>query len=490
MIYVLLEGHKVKQDLRELFRIFFPDKKVIYIDDVGEYKGKGIFIKNSIYGKNQNTYAKTELYIDGFLSGKSAEKIEKIQVYRDSLEKNIGVGIKKTLIEVLGTHKNHLSWGILTGIRPVKIIHDLIDKDIGHEEILRTMIEEYKLDLDKSELILAIAEKQRKHIYPLDKERYSLYISIPFCPSRCLYCSFPSLPINKYKEDVSDYVDTVIYEIHRISGLMKGKKLNTVYIGGGTPTAIPSMELERIIQSIYLNFDGEDIKEFTVEAGRPDTITVGYLKMLNKNKINRISINPQTMNNKTLKIIGRNHKAEDIIKSYNMARDIGFESINMDLIIGLPGEGIGDIKNTLNQIQMLNPENLTVHTLSVKRGSKFKDTMDEYHLESQDILRAMLEETIKFAKVVGLEPYYLYRQKQTLGNFENIGYAKKDMECIYNIGMMEEKETIIGVGMGSVSKIFLPENNVIKRVPNFKGLNDYMLRIDELIANREKALEG
>lgn len=488
MIYVLFEGHKIKQDLGELFRIFFPEEEINYINNIEEYKGRGVLIKSSIFEENRNTFAKTELYIDNKLSSKDIEDINRINVYRDSFEKNISVGIKKTLVEVLKSNENQLPWGILTGIRPIKIIHDLIDKGINDDEIIRVMTKEYRLSMDKVKLILDIGKKQRKHIYPLDGDRYSLYISIPFCPTTCLYCSFPSLPINRYKKHIEDYVDVLIYEIQMISELMKGKKLNTVYIGGGTPTAIPPEELERIIQSIYLEFGESNINEFTVEAGRPDTITEQYLKMLYENKIHRISINPQTMNNETLKLIGRHHTSEDIIRTFNMAKKIGFESINMDLIIGLPGEGIEDIINTLEQVKALNPENLTVHTLSVKRGSEFKDTIDKYPLESQDILKGMLEEITKFTNKVGLDPYYLYRQKQTLGNFENIGYSKPGMECVYNIAMMEEKETIIGAGMGSVSKIFLPKENKIIRVPNFKGLKDYMTRIDELIDNKKQVL--
>lgn len=491
MVYVLLEGHEFKYDLVELLRVIFYGKDIIYIDNINEYKGKGTLVINAVYIEKEHTYAKTELYLDNILLKRSIENITKIQVYRNSMEKDIKVGIKKTLIDALvETAKTKLPWGILTGIRPVKIIHDMIDKNINEEEINDVLIKEYKLDLNKSRLILDIAKTQRKHIYPLNSEKYSLYISIPFCPTRCLYCSFPSLPIDKYNKYIQEYTMKLIYEIDKTSELMEGKDINTVYIGGGTPTAIPSMELEKIIQNIYLRFGKINIKEFTVEAGRPDTITKEYLRMLNKNNIDRISINPQTMNDKTLRLIGRNHTSEDIIRTFELAREMNFKSINMDLIVGLPGETIKELRETLEKLMILNPENLTIHTLSVKRGSKFKDTMDEYELQSQDMLREMLDETAKFAKEIELKPYYLYRQKQTLGNLENIGYGKTGMECIYNIAMMEEKETIIGLGMGSVSKVFFPDKNIIKRIPNFKGLKDYMTRIDELLENKKRAFNN
>lgn len=270
---------------------------------------------------------------------------------------------------------------------------------------------------------------------------------------------------------------------------MEGKKINSVYIGGGTPTSIPQIDLEKLINAIYDKFGEENIKEFTVEAGRPDTITEEYLKMLNKNKISRISINPQTMNDKTLQLIGRKHNAEDIVKTYYLAKDIGFNTINMDLIIGLPNEGIEDVNNTLDKIKKLDPENLTVHTLSVKRGSRFKGTIDQYHIQGQNIVEEMLNKTVDYSKEMGLEPYYLYRQKQILGNFENIGYCKPETECIYNIAIMEEKETIMAAGMGSVSKIFFPEENRIERVPNFKDIKEYLERNEELIRKKTIILE-
>jgi oxygen-independent coproporphyrinogen-3 oxidase len=270
--------------------------------------------------------------------------------------------------------------------------------------------------------------------------------------------------------------------------MMEGRRINTVYIGGGTPTAIPPMELERIIQSIYNEFGEKNIREITVEAGRPDTINKEYLEMLNKNNIGRISINPQTMNDSTLKLIGRHHNSSDIVKTFHLAKEIGFNVINMDLIIGLPGEGVKEIKQTLEKIQELNPENLTIHTLAVKRGSKFKDTMDKYSMQTQSTLSEMLDETMEVSNKMGLAPYYLYRQKQILGNFENIGYCKPGMDCIYNIAMMEEKETIMAAGVGSVSKIYFPEENRIERVPNFKDLKEYLERTDELIQNKRKVL--
>lgn len=211
--------------------------------------------------------------------------------------------------------------------------------------------------------------------------------------------------------------------------------------------------------------------------------------MLNRNKVDRISINPQTMNDNTLRLIGRKHNSLDIIKSYYMAREIGFDIINMDLIVGLPSEGLNEINNTLEEIKKLRPENLTVHTLAVKRGSKFRETMDKYSVEDQSIIGKMLKETKKYANEMNLKPYYLYRQKQILGNFENIGYSLEGKECIYNIRMMEEKETIMAAGMGAVSKIFFPMENRIERVPNVKSLEEYLNRVDEMVERKHEVLK-
>ncbi len=491
MIKLLLINHEIKYELVELIRVFFPGQEIISIDTQNDYIGEGILIINSLYDENGRKYTTTRLYIDDVLVKQSTEKIDLIEVYGDSIDKYIRIGIKKSLYNTLiFLNEAEIPWGILTGIRPVKIVHELLDRNIDDNEIIRVLTQEYKLYIDKAQLILSIGKKQRKYIKPLDKDKYSLYISIPFCPTRCLYCSFPALPIGRYGNHIKEYISKLIYEINSISKMMKGKNINTVYIGGGTPTAILPTELEKVIHAIYNNFGEKDIKEFTVEAGRPDTITEDYLRMLNKNNIGRISINPQTMNDTTLKLIGRKHKTEDIIRTFKLAKEIGFDIINMDLIIGLPGEDIFHVKKTLEEIKKLDPENLTIHTLSVKRGSKFRDTMDQYSLQPQNVLSAMFNKTMEYSKEMGLEPYYLYRQKQILGNLENIGYCKPKMECIYNIAMMEEKETIMAAGMGSVSKIFFPEENRIERVPNFKDLKEYIERIDELIENKKVILES
>ena len=490
MIYIYLEGHDFEYEVRELVKVFFFNENIIFIHDEEDYKGKGILVKNILSNTLDQIISTTMVYIDSKLvSSSTINDIQDIEIERDILKKKIRIGIKQSIYDALSkVSEISAPWGVLTGIRPIKIVHTLLDEGRDEKEIFNILNKEYRLFKDKAELIIDICKRQRKSIYPLNEDRFSLYVSIPFCPTRCLYCSFPTCSAVKYGRYIDEYTDKLIYEIGRISDMMKEKEISTVYIGGGTPTAIPVYNLERIIQSIYECFGYNNIKEITVEAGRPDTISIQILEMLKKNNVGRISINPQTMNNSTLKLIGRNHTAEDVIYSYYIAREIGFDVINMDLIVGLPSEGVKEIGSTLEEIKELDPENLTVHTLSVKRGSKFKATMDKYKIESQKVIDEMLEITRKYAKDMKLQPYYLYRQKQILGNLENIGYAKEGKECLYNIIMMEEKETVIAAGMGGVSKIFYPKENRIERIPNVKSLKEYLERTEEMVSRKRAIL--
>ena len=489
MIYLNLIGHDFRYEVRELTKIFFFKEEINFIEDVKEYPGNGILLKN-ILEQGEKFNSITKVYKDNELIFEyKEENLEGVEIGQCDLKKKLRIGTKKSLYNALiNISDTEAPWGILTGIRPIKIAHALLDEGLDEQKIQEILLNEYKISLEKVQLILDICKRQRKYLYPLDENKFSLYISIPFCPTRCLYCSFPSCSINRYSEYVDEYTDKLIYEIDNIKKLMNGKSISTVYIGGGTPTAIPVENLEKIILNVYKNFGRDNIEEITVEAGRPDTINKEVLNMLNRNKVDRISINPQTMNDKTLRLIGRRHNSLDIIKSYYMAREIGFDIINMDLIVGLPSEGLKEINNTLEEIKKLSPENLTVHTLAVKRGSKFKETMDKYSVEDQSIIGKMLKETEKYAKEMNLKPYYLYRQKQILGNFENIGYSLEGKECIYNIKMMEEKETIMAAGMGAVSKIFFPRENRIERVPNVKSLEEYLSRVYEMVERKYKAI--
>lgn len=482
MVSVRVNGFSYSKDIYELIRVFFPKDEIVNVDkDVYD----DYFIDNFLIDRTVKTkiYYKTNIKAESYVDLNSYD----INKSKDKTVKNaIKKSIYLALVKLTG---KELPWGILTGIRPTKIVHDLFEKEILEKDISRILTQSYMLNEEKSRLIMGIGILQRPYLYPIDEDKFSLYVGIPFCPTRCIYCSFASLSTEKFSYLVDEYVDKLIYELECIKELTKDKKINTVYIGGGTPTAIPLSSLERIIHTINSCFGRKNISEFTVEAGRPDTITLDVLRMLKAHNVDRISINPQTMNEKTLKNIGRNHTPKDIINAYYMSRNVGFKSINMDLIVGLPDEGVKEVCDTLKAISMLNPDNLTVHTLAVKRGSIFKEKRENYKLEEQRIIGEMLDETKKFAKSNFLEPYYLYRQKNILGNFENIGYSKKGHECIYNISIMEERESIIGAGVGSTTKIFYPNEGRIARIFNFKDMKEYLTRIDEVI-QRKRILIG
>ena len=428
----------------------------------------------------------TKISKDGKLLSQSISYIKDIDIDCDDEKRILKLAVKQSILSAASqVNDMKMPWGVLTGIRPTKIVHELIDKGIKSNRILEVLTQGYMLRDEKASLITGIAIRERDYIYPLDGDKYSLYISIPFCPTRCLYCSFPSNDIAKSRDFVDIYVEKLIFEMIEMSKVMKDKILDTVYIGGGTPTAIPVSKLDKIIKTVYEYF-GKDMREFTVEAGRPDTIDLEMLTMLKNNDIKRISINPQTMNEETLKTIGRNHTVKDIVESFNMARSLGFESINMDLIVGLPGEDVMHVENTMKYISELKPENLTVHTMALKRTSELKKYIDEYHLIDQLNLEGMLNVTKQYAEKMNLIPYYMYRQKQILGNFENIGYSLKGYECIYNMLIMEEKQTIIAVGAGATSKIYSPQTGKVERVPNLKDLrglelsNNYITSIQDL----------
>ncbi len=487
MISLLISGHNYQHDLYELIRAFLPEEEILFLDRVEEYSKVGYLIKSSLYEDKKGFVAISEisLYDDTLYNYKV--DINSININHYSQEQLFKLAIKGSLFQILSNlTKNNMPWGILTGIRPNKIMHNLLDLGYSNNKAIEILSKEYKINKIKAELLNNISKIQRKHLYPIDNDKYSIYISIPFCPSICSYCSFSSLPINKYNNFVEEYVNNLIYEIQETSKLVSKKKLNTVYIGGGTPTSISTVFLDRIIYEVYKNF-GENILEFTVEAGRPDTINYEVLTMLRNYNINRISINPQTMEDRTLKAVGRTHNSRDVVDAYNLAKKLGFSIINMDLILGLPGEGIEEVKRTLSKIKELDPENLTIHNLSLKRGSFYKKNIDEINPIKQSGIN-MEDQIQEYINEMELYPYYLYRQKQISGNLENIGYSKKNMECLYNISMMEEKETIIGLGMGAVSKFYNPITNRIKRIPNFKGINDYINRIDELIKNKKEVL--
>ncbi|APM40367.1 coproporphyrinogen III oxidase [Clostridium kluyveri] len=382
-----------------------------------------------------------------------------------------------------------LPWGTLIGIRPSKIALELIEKGENYEGIVEYFRNHFCCERRKAELCINVAAKEKDLVNTCSRN-ISVYVGMPFCPTRCLYCSFTSNPIENFKDLVEPYIESLIYEIRQISSYIKKNKLNIecIYFGGGTPTSVDDEKFKKIICEIYNNFvHGHRIEEFNVECGRPDSITLNKLKTMKKYGVNRISINPQTMNDSTLKFIGRNHRVEDIKEKFHMARECGFNNINMDIIVGLPGEGIEHIDKTCIEIEKLSPDSLTVHGMSVKRGSKLYENMinnTKYLAPDAVELNLMYERTARAAETLNMEPYYLYRQKNMVGNMENIGYAAGHNFGLYNIEMIEERQTIIGCGADAVTKVVFLEENRLERHGNIKDVKEYVNRTEEMVRKK------
>lgn len=377
-------------------------------------------------------------------------------------------------------------WGSLTGIRPTSMLRSLQD-GLGNESADLQMLNEFNVSRDKLELSKRIVANQRPVLSSIGARDFDVYIGIPFCRTRCLYCSFAS-DLRTSKTDMRPYLDALKLDIASGASMARaaGLNLRCVYMGGGTPTILTADELEEILDFAVNAYSMGRGIEFTVEAGRPDTITQEKLNVLKRFGVDRISINPQTMSDATLRRMGRDHTAQDIRRCFNMAREAGFSSINMDIICGLPGECTDDVKSTLEQIASLSPDCLTVHTLSIKRSSRLKEQLSATPLPSPYQVEQMLSMGYDAAMGLLMIPYYMYRQKYMTGNMENVGYSRPDKICVYNIDMMEDAISIVAHGAGSMTKRVFPEQTRIERAPNPKDIQTYISKIDVLCTKREQ----
>lgn len=473
MIYICLEGHDMMNAVQTTVQIFMPNEKYKPVEKVQE---DGITVKSSVMGNDTTA----QLYENGSLICEKTETADGV-----TMQHAVRSAVYHMLKEKTG---QHFPWGMLTGIRPAKTINTYMDMGLTKDESIKKMIETYEMSPEKAELAATVATAERSILEKADKNGISLYIGIPFCPTRCLYCSFTSYPIDIYKTKVDGYVEALIKELKFLGEKAQGKRLDSIYIGGGTPTSLSAEHLDKIMAAVLETFDLSNILEYTVEAGRPDTITAEKLKVIKKNGASRISVNPQTMNDETLKLIGRRHTVDDIKRVFYEARSVGHDNINMDLILGLPGEGEDEVKNTMEEIKKLSPESLTVHTLAVKRASRLKETLGEYDLAKAMLMENILGLSAKGAAEMGLAPYYMYRQKNMLGSFENVGYAKKGFESIYNVVIMEETQSIYAAGAGASTKLYDPETDRIERIFNVKNVDEYIGRIDEMIDRKRKGM--
>lgn len=459
---LLLENYEYQNEFFDIAREFFP----VTIDDTS-------IIKVKYKQQNNNLNLKAEIIAE--LGTKQFEFNYEITTI-ETVKKRCKLG----LYDALSAYFNQqLPWGALTGIRPTKLAYDLIKNGIKISNLHSYFKNNYRVSDEKINLILEIIQNQK----PMEQNDalVDFYVNIPFCTTKCSYCSFISAPIDKVANYVTPYVDALLKEIEFAKQVIRENSLyvKNVYIGGGTPTAIPTSELERILQN--LNFS--TVKEFTVEAGRPDTITTEKLDLLEKYGVTRISINPQSFNDKVLEKIGRAHTAEETINAYKMARDYSFD-VNMDLIAGLPGETLKSFKYNIDTAITLNPENITVHTLSLKRASEFAIT-------NQNIFKAsttdkMVDYAHKQLIKYGYKPYYLYRQKNQLSNLQNVGYFKDNTICRFNVESMEETTSILACGANAISKRIFSLDNRLEREANVKDIATYILRIQDMIERKRK----
>lgn len=473
MIIIIQNGYKCDYEMNLFASMFFSENEDVTVIQNFSYKNDLINVYTHIVFNGKSFF---EDYSFKFKSEGKTEKLIK-KIFIASCTKSFSHAALKI-------RKINFSWGVMCGIRPAKNARELSDEGFSKDEIRDIFRNVYEVSEEKTELALTVAENEEEILNNIGEGSVSLYIGIPFCPTRCVYCSFVSTDIRVSGKYMAEFVDKLLLEIDKTAEIINntGSYVENIYIGGGTPTTLSSEDFERIFKRLYKEFDLSKIKEFTVEAGRPDTITKDKLNVLKKYGVNRISINPQSMNDVTLKKIGRSHSSEMIYNAYKMASETGFDVINMDLIAGLPGESDEMFNYSLNEVIKLKPQNITVHSLCLKRAADFK--MTENTLAESETMNNMLSYTQKRMKEEGYIPYYMYRQKNSSGNLENVGYAKADTMSVYNVNIMEEKQTIIALGGGGSSKIVSGDR--IERVFNFKDPLEYIKRFDEILKKKDE----
>ena len=380
-------------------------------------------------------------------------------------------------------------WGVLHGVRPTKIVHRFLTAGLNREAVINRLMIDYEVSEEKASYLTELAIRQLPFLATADDKLISIYVGIPYCLSRCLYCSFPAYVLPKEKE-LDIFMTAFAKDLAgAVAAVRKyGFKIQSIYVGGGTPTSLPDDYFRRMLKSVYEAFYGEETIEFTVEAGRPDSMSPDKIKTMLDCRVNRVSVNPQTMQQKTLKRIGRNHTPEAVVKMYQDLREAGIPEINMDLILGLPGETAADVENTMQQLAPLAPDDITIHSLALKRGSILKMQLEEYELPDDETTQEMFKVAMKYISDWGLRPYYLYRQGYQSGQLENVGCCREGAESMYNIQIMEERQTIIGVGGSATTKVVFPETKRLKAVFTPKELSIYLRDTDIYIEKRAKLL--
>ena len=467
---LIIDSHPFRYEMEALCRMFLHGRE-LKITEEAEIPPKEDYIYTALEGD--------EITVKAKIDGKYAEAKRTAE---NDHARNMELAVFGVLTEILSIRPK---WGVLTGIRPVKLAMQLHDMGLSEEEIRKKLKEERLVSDEKLDLLLTTMEHELEIRASSRPNSVSLYISIPFCPSRCSYCTFTSHSVAKAAKLIPQYVELLCGELKDIAVLIEelGLHLETVYMGGGTPTVLTAKQLDRVLSTVNESFDMTGVRELTVEAGRPDTITAEKLAVLKKNGVGRISINPQTMDDEVLAAIGRKHTAEDVKNAFALAKTFGFDSINMDLISGLPGDNMEKFRKTIAEVIAMNPDNITLHTLTVKHGANLAPMAQSVFAATAD---AMNEYAYgEFAKA-GYFPYYLYRQKGTVDNLENVGFCKPGKEGMYNIFIMDETHTILSAGAGGVTKMKAPYDKKIERIFNFKYPYEYIERFELMNERKEQ----
>lgn len=469
-------NHSFNYELEKLCRIFFPFEKINILnnEEASDFYAVSKLCGNVAYAK---------LYINGAV-------YEHRSVCISEAQKDVELGVATALFNCFVEATDYRpEWGLLTGVRPVKLYMRMLET-VGFEKTERYFKERLFVSDEKLTLCRETAEPEHKITSDNSRASFSLYVSVPFCPSRCSYCSFVSHSVDKAGKLIDDYVSLLCEELKSDAEIveMLSLKPRTIYIGGGTPVALSAEQLDTVMSVIKANFKLDDLCEYTVEAGRPDAITEAKLQAIKNGGATRISVNPQTMNDEVLSVIGRKHTAEQTIDAFNAARKAGFDNINMDLIAGLPTDTLNSFKSTLDTLLKLDPESITVHALSIKRAANIATSNLKIEAEAGKIAADMVRYANTTLKAAGILPYYMYRQSKTLGNLENVGYAKKGYEGLYNVYIMDETHTILACGASAVTKLREPGGNCIERIFNFKYPYEYISRFSEML-DRKKGIE-
>lgn len=477
-MYLELNGHRETNLLQSLALLFFP---VSTFENVRENAADGRSAVSTLCRTEHEITAKTELS-DG---EKRAASEESVKIGESEFEL-IARSFYQAGERLTGLHPK---WGTITGIRPAKLVNQLLQAGLSEEEAESEMLRRFLTKPEKTRLCVDVLREEAPALSNLRGNGVSLYVSIPFCPSRCAYCSFVSHSVEKAGKLVPAYLDLLCRELALLGEVVRecSLSISTIYVGGGTPTTLDAAQLDRLMNAIRLNFPLDGLLEYTVEAGRPDTVSAEKLAVIRENGADRVSINPQTLRDETLLTIGRRHTVKEFETAFGLARAAGFRVVNTDLIAGLPGEKAEDFRRTVEGILELSPENITVHTLSLKKSSALRST-GKFREEAAEV-EEMLSISSALLRESGYHPYYLYRQKNTLGNFENVGYGKEGLAGLYNIFIMGEYQTILAAGAGAVSKVVSKDKTRMDRVWNYKYPYEYIDNFPKTEENIKKTLQ-